>query len=343
MSAMRKMTTVLIGCGGRGVRAHGAWARQSEKLDLLAVCDVDEVRLRATAEALGVPGEQDYRRLLARDDVQSAIVATNARWHAPIALDAVRAGKHVLVEKPLADTARSARQLADAAQQAGVVGMVGYQFRLTGFAEALKREAEAVEPVQVLVTRQRGTMGPQYFFSDHYGGIVDTATHDVHLALWLMGGEPNGVYGTVTRGTVLGDQTIEFMNVLVDYDGGGKTATVVSSMFGMQTQNIVQVVGTKGTVTSLDRKTLRVVRHESVRVPGPRAPIPGLEARTIETEGEPRDATGAMLDHFADLASGRATEQRGTTLREGTYAVAVTEAMVRAAESGRRVALDEVL
>ena len=71
--------------------------------------------------------------------------------------------------------------------------------------------------------------------------------------------------------------------------------------------------------------------------------MPPVEARTIETRGGMDEATGAMLDHFADLISGAATVQQGTTLHEGMYAVAVTEAMVRAAETGRRIPLREIL
>ncbi|MER3404778.1 MAG: hypothetical protein C4289_06115, partial [Chloroflexota bacterium] len=234
----------------------------------------------------------------------------------------------------------AARRVVEAAEAAGVVGMVGYQFRFTPFALELKRQVDALTPMQALVTRQRGPMDPQYFFPEHYGGIMDTATHDLHLALWLMGGMPEAVYGTVTRGTILGDETIKFMNLLIEYEGGRRTATVIASMLGIQTQNLIQVVGTRGSVTSLDRKTLQVVRHEGVRQPSAGVRPPGLEARTIETEGDLRDATGGMLDHFADLVAGRTHEQRGATLREGMYAVAVSEAMVEAARTGCRVKLE---
>lgn len=340
MAGMDQVGVVLIGCGGRGVRALGAHARQSEKFHLVAVCDADEQRLRAATEAFGVPGEADYRRLLACADVQAVLIATNTKWHAPIALDAIQAGKHVFIEKPLADTTAAARRVVEAAEAAGVVGMVGYQFRFTPFALELKRQVDALTPMQALVTRQRGPMDPQYFFPEHYGGIMDTATHDLHLALWLMGGMPEAVYGTVTRGTILGDETIEFMNLLIEYEAGRRTATVIASMLGIQTQNLIQVVGTRGSVTSLDRKTLQVVRHEGVRQPSAGVRPPGLEARTIETEGDLRDATGGMLDHFADLVAGRTHEQRGATLREGMYAVAVSEAMVEAARTGCRVKLE---
>ncbi|HEV2122047.1 MAG TPA: Gfo/Idh/MocA family oxidoreductase, partial [Chloroflexota bacterium] len=266
------VTTALIGCGNRGVNAHGTAARQSQKLDLVAVCDLDEARLRDASDTLGVAGERDYRRLLERDDLQSVIIATSAKWHVPVALDAVRAGKHILVEKPLADSAASSRKLVDEAEAAGVIGMVGYQARLTDFAERLQREAEAVHPMQSLITRQRAPFRPQFFFPEHYGGIMDALTHDIHLALWVMGGTPTGVYGSVTRGTILGDETIEFVSLIVEFEGGRRTATLTGSMVGLQTPNIVQVVGTRGTITSLDRKTLQIVRHAGVTEPAPARP-----------------------------------------------------------------------
>jgi predicted dehydrogenase len=348
MPSEDRITTALIGCGNRGVNALGAAAKRSAKLDLVAVCDVDEARLEAAEGALGVPGETDYHRLLARDDLRSVLVATNAKWHVPIALDAVRAGKHVLVEKPLADSAAAARELSDTAAAAGVVGMVGYQGRFTAFAQALQREAAAVEPVQVLVTRQRGPFRRQFFFPDHFGGIVDTLTHEVHLALWVMGGTPAAVYGSVQRGTILGDQTIEFITLVVESaatdSGPARTATVVGSMHGLQAPNVVQVVGLRGTVTSFDRRNLQTVRHGGIREPAPARPE-GLEANTVETagDGDALAPTGAMLDHFADLVAGRTTEPRGATLREGMYALAVTQAAVEAARTGRRVAIDSLL
>jgi len=68
-----------------------------------------------------------------------------------------------------------------------------------------------------------------------------------------------------------------------------------------------------------------------------------LRARTVETSGGMDVSTALMLDHFADLVTGAASVQEGATLREGMYAVAVTEAMVQAAATGRRIALASIL
>lgn len=88
--------------------------------------------------------------------------------------------------------------------------------------------------------------------------------------------------------------------------------------------------------------SLQVVRHAGVARPGAGLP-PGLEVRTLET-APGRPDTEALLDHFADLIEGRAEPAGPTacTFAEGALAVAVTAAMVRSAEEGRRVSLAEV-
>ena len=330
---------VLVGCGGRGVQAHGAHAVRSQRLRLLAVCDPDAARREAAAQALGVEGVADYRALLGRRDVQGVIVATGARQHAPIALEAIQAGKHVLIEKPLAESAATARGLVEAAERHRVVGMVGYQHRFTEFARALKREAAALDPIQAVLTVQRGPMGVQYFFPDHYGGVVDAATHTIHLALWVMGGAPEAVYGQLHRGSVRGrhDGTIEALTLVVEFDGGARSATVVSSMFAPQAANFVQVVGRRGHVSSSDRKSLEVVSYRGIGAG--RGNVTGLEQHRVETVGEADGGSGAMLDHFAALIAGATREPEGATLHEGMVAVAVTEALAEAAQTGRRVSL----
>jgi predicted dehydrogenase len=343
------VTTALIGAGNRGVAAHGQGAQRSEKLDLIAVCDVDAARAEKAAEQLGCDAETDHRKLLDRKDLQSVIIATGTKWHVPLALDFVRAGKHVLVEKPLSDTAAAGRELAQAARQAGVVGMVGYQWRFSDFVADLRREVERIDPIQALVTRQRNPFRQQFFFPDHYGGIMDALTHDIHLALYVMGAsglQPTSVFGSITRGTILGDETIEATSIVVEClppDGRGpvRTAMLYGSMFGIQTQNLVQVIGLRGTVTTSDRKSLKVIRHGGVREPAPARPA-SLETTTVETAGEGANATAAMLDHFADLITGEAKEQRGATLEEGWQAVAVTQAAVESAKKGKRVTLADL-
>ncbi len=331
----------LVGCGMRGLQLADV-LRRCSRLEIVAVCDVDEARLQEAATRLGVPGERDHQRCLRRTDVQAAVVATSARWHAPVVMDAIAAERHVYVEKPLADSPVSARELARAAEASGVVGMVGYQQRFSALAATLAAELPAIEPVQALLVRQRGPMNPQYFFPDHYGGIVDTATHTLDMALWTMGGQPEGVVGHIRRGTVLGDQTIEFMEVIVDFDDRTRSATVISSMLAPGAVNTTEFVGRRGTVWTTDNKSLHVTQHDGITSAGTQPP-PGLTRREVQCSGG-GDGTLAAFTHFAERIGGSAAPgwPRGCTFAEGANAVAVSAAMVRSFEEGRRVTLAEV-
>jgi predicted dehydrogenase len=335
-----KVTTALIGCGQRGPGGHGKVAKASEKLELVAVCDIDEARAKAGGEMLDVGYVTDYNELLSRDDLESVIIATHTKHHGQIAIDAARAKKHILMEKPMVDSVVTAKELIAAAEESDIIGMVAYQLRFTEFARALKQEAAKIEPVQTLMTVQRGMMAPQYFFPDHYGGVIDTASHTIHQALWVMDDTPSGVYATLRRGTFRGDETIDFANLMIECDNGERTATIITSIGGVQTPNIIQIVGKHGTVSSLDKKTLKVVRHYGFNID--KSPI-DLEVRNIETKGEIRHSVAEMHDHFADLIRGVVSEQRGTTFYEGMLAVAVTEAMAESAKRGERVPMAEIL
>lgn len=331
----------LIGCGQRGLHLAEVIGRCAS-LHLAAVCDVDESRLAAAAAALGVPGERDHRRLLERSDIGAVVVATGARWHAAVTVDAIAAGRHVYVEKPLADSPTAAARMAEAAVAAGVVAMVGYQQRFTALAATLAAELPAIEPVQAILVRQRGPMNPQYFFPDHYGGIVDTATHTLDMALWTMGGRPEGVMGHVRRGSILGDRTIEYMELIVDFDEGSRSATVVSSMLGVGAPHLNEFVGRRGVVWSTNNRTVNVARHDVIAEAGAKPPA-GLAQREVECPGG-GEGTLAAFTHFGERISGAPADTwpRGCTFAEGANAVALSAAMVQSAEEGRRIALSEV-
>src|SRR6266487_4686564 len=132
----------VLGMGGYAFmgRAHSqAWRTVSRFFDLplsprmAAICGRDRAKVRAAAERLGwAAWETDWKRLVARDDVQLVDVCTPGSSHAEISVAALEAGKHVLCEKPLANTVAEARVMAEAAERAasqGVRAMVGFNFR----------------------------------------------------------------------------------------------------------------------------------------------------------------------------------------------------------------------
>jgi predicted dehydrogenase len=115
----------LIGCGEIGkLRAQAL--RQSGRR-LAAVSDVD--RARGAAVAAGAPVDAEWRRLVERPDVEAVIVSTPPSLHAEMSIAALRAGKHVLCEKPLARTPEEGRAMIEAARQSGRFLATGFNYR----------------------------------------------------------------------------------------------------------------------------------------------------------------------------------------------------------------------
>ena len=122
-----------IGLGGRGsgILPHFLQEGVSEAI---AVCDVWRDRVEAWQKRLGgqVAGYQDFRDVIGRRDVDAVVIATPDHWHVLQSLAAVRAGKDVFCEKPLAPTVREGRALADAVQRYGRVFLHGTHQRSFG-------------------------------------------------------------------------------------------------------------------------------------------------------------------------------------------------------------------
>ena len=95
-----------------------------------ALCGRDEAGVRKAAETFGWQGhETDWRRLVARDDIDIIDIGAPGNLHAEIAIAAARAGKHVFCEKPLSNSAEEARRMLDAVEDAGVQSMVWFNYR----------------------------------------------------------------------------------------------------------------------------------------------------------------------------------------------------------------------
>lgn len=125
-----RIQIAVIGVGGRGNSLLG-WAikksQEKKNCKVIAVCDVYAARRNRAAARCEGKGYEDYKDVLDRDDIDAVIIATPDHWHAPIAIDAVNAGKDVYLEKPMTHTADEARQVHEAVVRTGAVLQVGSQ------------------------------------------------------------------------------------------------------------------------------------------------------------------------------------------------------------------------
>ncbi len=120
----------IIGCGAIGQRRHIPEVAANKNAELVALCDANGKRAREVAEKYGVPRvHADYRELL-KDDIDAVIIGTPNYLHAPMTMAAFKAGKHVLVEKPMATTREEARRMIAAGKAAKKFLMLGHNQRL---------------------------------------------------------------------------------------------------------------------------------------------------------------------------------------------------------------------
>lgn len=188
---MSKLRLGWIGCG---THANEMLLPQITRFDvtLTALCDIDAAKLQASGERFGVAAAdrvQDWRALLARNDLDAVAVAAGPAAHAEIGLAAVARKLPVFIEKPPAATAAEAGRLADAAEAAGVPVVVGFMKR---YATANRIAANVISdaafgrPVSFLGEYMTA---PTYFVGnpDYTGFFLHHCVHYFDLVPHLMG------------------------------------------------------------------------------------------------------------------------------------------------------------
>src|SRR6185437_6831641 len=135
IARLDKITIAVMGCGGMGSN-HLRLLAKNPQVRIAHVCDADSNRLAAAAKTAAAAGHpvkatKDIRTVLDDKTVQAVWMATPDHWHAPGAILAADAGKHVYVEKPCSHNIREGRLLIEAAARNKVVIQVGTQSRST--------------------------------------------------------------------------------------------------------------------------------------------------------------------------------------------------------------------
>jgi len=194
----------LIGAGMIGKIRADALAK-SAVCELTAVSDLDEARARTVA-----PGAKFYSEandLIGSAEIDAVIISTPPPLHEPLAVAAASAGKHGLVEKPMAATPEACERMIAAARRAGTLLTVGYNHR---YFEALKLVRDVVASGDIgTVSHVRAYAGhsglgefkaPWMYDKQVMGGgaLMDNGTHIVDLVRYLMG-DPAEVFGVATN------------------------------------------------------------------------------------------------------------------------------------------------
>ena len=191
------MDTVGVGMVGTGAMGSGHMGTYMKipGYRIAAVCDIDDKALENAKAKSGAPGYKDYRELLDRKDVDMVSVVTSNVSHAPIAIAALEAGKHVFLEKPISMTVDEAKKIREARDKSGKKVQVGVCVRFWGGPQVLKAHVENGELGRIYFAkcgylRRNGIPGMGSWFttkSQSGGGpVVDLGVHALDLTMWLM-------------------------------------------------------------------------------------------------------------------------------------------------------------
>jgi predicted dehydrogenase len=193
---MSQIRVALIGTGGIALANHIPGTMRCRDAAVTALCDADPATLQRAADATGITRTwTDPLALIAEADIDAVIIATPNRVHYPIAMAALRAGRHVLCEKPLALTLEDAREMARAADAANVRHMTAFTYRFVPamrYARHLIDSGAIGQPWHFRAQRfqdwDRRYLGWRQFASDAgTGELGDMLSHRLDYAHLLIG------------------------------------------------------------------------------------------------------------------------------------------------------------
>lgn len=253
MNQRHRLRHVVIGVGAGILGAHLP-ALQSDKVKLVAVADIDAARGQERASELGCAFYTDHRRMLEETRPEVAVILTPHPSHAPLAIDCLLAGCHVLVEKPMAVHVAQADEMIAAADEAGQLLAVNLQQR---FRPEVQRAKEIIQSGQLgelqrVVMVETMTRTAAYYrmaswrgtWTGEGGGVLlNQAPHDLDLLCYLIG-LPSRVVAW-TRTQLHRIETEDTAQAMLEWSDGTLGTLHVSTAEAGQPQRL-EIVGTKG-------------------------------------------------------------------------------------------------
>ena len=314
---MKKLGVAVIGTGFWG-RNHARVFKELEETELLAVCDINAERAKNVAKQFGVRAYTNMGKMLKNKDIEAVSMCVWSLNLAKETLKALKTGKHVLVEKPMATNVKQAEKLLETAKEEGLHLTVGFLMR---FIPGVKHMKNAIENKTignlVCATAKRVSEWPERI--GDVGVVKDTAIHDIDITRYLFSEEPIAVYAKT--GSMKYKKFEDYAQIMLTFEGG-KSAFIESNWLTPYKTRTLVVTGSKA-IMKIDYITQELTIEDAKETIQPR--YPWQEPLKLE------------LQHFANCILKK--EKPLITGMDGLKALQIAEAVLKSSATGRAVKL----
>lgn len=352
---MGKLKIGIIGTGNIA-QQHASGYQLLEDVEIVACCDLNRDRAEEFAKRNNIPAVYaSYDEMLAKAELDAVSVTTWNNAHMPASVAALNAGKHVLVEKPMAMNAEEGRIMKEAAEKNGKLLMIGFVRRFDPKTDIAKEYIESGEVGDIYYAKTKCTRrcgNPLGWFADKSlsggGPLIDLGVHMIDLARYLMG-KPCAVsvYG-VTANKIGPMEDIkhhsrylaysagsgvcdveDFATAIIRFDNGAALHVEVSFSGHIAKEELsLEILGAKGGMTINPDLALYTVKHNLLVDETPRISVATDTFSNIFS---------LEIAHFVDCVK-NGTPCRNTA-DDGIALMEILDAIYKSAETGREVLL----
>jgi len=280
---LEKLRIAVIGCGRIAHKSHSkAIIENSDVIECIAACDLIEDKARSFAQLIENAGlaapevSTDHREILKRSDIDAVVIATESGKHYRLTMEALEAGKHVLVEKPMALSTKHMDEMIDLSRRKNLKLGVCFQNRFNPPVQELKKKIDSgafgrifYGVIQIRWNRNEDyyKMAPWRGTWEMDGGVLmNQSTHGIDLLQWMLGGEVEEIYGTITNFNHPYIEAEDFGAAILKFKNGAiGIIEATSTVYPKNLEEKLSIFGEHGTVVI---GGLAVNRIETWRFPG---------------------------------------------------------------------------
>jgi UDP-N-acetylglucosamine 3-dehydrogenase len=314
---MKKVGVAVIGTGFWG-KNHARVYKELAETELLAICDINSEKAKAAAQQFAVKPYTRTERMLKMDGIEAVSICTWSTSLAKEAMKAIKAGKHVLIEKPMATNVKQARRLLEAAEKENVQLTVGFLMRFIPGIQHIKKAIEDKTIGElVCATAKRVSEWPERI--GDVGVVKDTAIHDIDIMRYLFGEDPIAVFARA--GSMKHRKFEDYAQIMLTFEGE-RSAFIESNWLTPYKTRILTVTGSAA-IMKLDYITQELTVEDA--------------KETVQPRYAWQEPLKLELQHFAKCILGK--EKPLITGMDGLKALEIAEAALKSSVKGKVVKL----